>query len=385
MHTPEPARLAPPRGGPARGVARMNIERILDNRTLMPVACVPMDDRHGRDVLVVIAKLTWEVSAEGAAAIAVPQRTPRMADVPRSLEAWSSLQYASDLADEKPGTDVLMLGTAHPPPEATPGGKRATERDVTLRVQARHGAVQKTVRVHGPRVYYRSVLGVVPGPAAPLTPTPLVYELACGGRDTADPSRVIHDPRNPVGRGVAADRGRLVGTPAHQLEDPIDPTRPAAFGPIPAHWSPRRERAGTYDAAWQRQRAPLRPFDFDLRHHVTAPPELWSETPLEGDEPVDVLGATPEGLWRFRLPHYAPVFHAIERGESRVCPTHLDTLLIDTDTRTVELTWRVAVPLPRKTEHLQSIIVFASDELPADVRDALRRRLDDAAHEEARA
>lgn len=361
----------------------MNLDRLLDNRTVMPVTCIPMDDRHGHDVLVVIARLTWEISAEGAATLAVPQAAPRLADVPRSTETWSSLRYPGDLVDEKPGTDVLMLGTAYPPREPGPGGKPATQRDVTLRVQARHGVVQKTVRVYGQRVYYQGALGVTPGPAAPLTPTPLVYELAYGGRDASDPGRIVQDPRNPVGLGVAADRARLVGTPAHQLEDPRDPTQPAAFGPIPAHWSPRRERAGTYDAAWQRKRAPLRPLDFDPRHHAAAPPDLWSEIPLVGDEPVEVLGATPEGAWRFRLPRYAPVFQSVERGALREHPTHLDTLLIDADARTAELTWRVSVPLPRKTEHLETVLVVASDELPADVRAALRRRLAEVENEEA--
>lgn len=77
------------------------------------------------------------------------------------------------------------------------------------------------------------------------------------------------------------------------------------------------------------------------------------ETPLVGDEPVEVLGATPEGALRFRLPRYAPVFHSTVRGGTFAHETHMDTLLIDADERRVELVWRVSVRLPRKSEHLE--------------------------------
>jgi hypothetical protein len=360
----------------------LNVDRFLDNRTPMTVGLIPLADRHGREVLTVIAKLTWDVSPTGVASLAVPQPDVRFSEM-RAVEGiWSSVRYPSDIIDEKPGTDVVLVGTAHPPAD-----RQVTEMDVHLRVEAAPRPLEKTVRVFGQRIYYKAMLGVAPGPPAVLGKTPLLYELALGGRDESDPAKIVLDPRNPSGVGFATDKARLIGTRAPQLEVTDGKSAPAGFGPIPAHWSPRSERAGTYDKTWETKRAPLRPVDFDLRHNSVAHPDLWSETPLIGDEPVEVIGATPEGAWRFRLPRYAPVFASVilepdsadpTRPPKRVeaqHPTHLDTFVIDADARCVELTWRAAIPLPRKSELVRSIVVTASNELADGLWVAARIKL----------
>ena len=134
--------------------------------------------------------------------------------------------------------------------------------------------------------------------------------------DTTFPGLLV-ERRNPVGTGLAADPARLVGQRAPVIEDPLAaiPWRtPTGFGPIPASWSPRAEWMGTHDEAWRRERAPVRPIDFNPRASCAAPPDLWSEVPLTGDEPVEIVGATPEGVWRFQLPRYTPRFLATVRG-----------------------------------------------------------------------
>jgi hypothetical protein len=137
-------------------------------------------------------------------------------------------------------------------------------------------------------------------------------------------------------------------------------SEPAGFGPIARQWEPRRSLYGTRDASWQRSRQPVPPKDFDPRYNCAGHPDLWSETPLRGDEPIEILGATPEGAWRFRLPYYAPAFHVTIDGEEETYDTHLDTILIDiedTDERIVELSWRCCVRLPHKSERLEKIII----------------------------
>lgn len=344
----------------------------------MDVRCVPMDDRAGHEVLTVIAKMTWSVSPIGAATIARPISPVRIFDVYRA-GAFASLVFASDAVEEKPGTDVLLTGTAHPP------RGDVTKMNVTLRV-GRHGssagsgagagaagfAVDKTLTVHGPRVWIPGVLGLAPGPSGRLGPTPLVWELAYGGVDATDPERIETEPRNPAGTGFLERRKSLAGQPAPVIEDARAPIgsrspSPAGFAPLPPHWQPRSGRVGTLDESWKRDRAPLRPLDFDPRHHSSAPDDQWVETPLLGDEPIEVLGATPEGVWRFRLPRYSPVFHSTVRGETFEHQTHLDTLFIDADERRVELVWRARVRLPRKSEHLQKIVIYGSEALPEKV------------------
>ncbi len=347
----------------------MNLDDRCNNDTPMVVRCLVLEDRHGRDVVVVIAKLTWSVSAAGEATLG-PERPIRMGDERTGPGPWSSVRLPTDLCDEKPGTDVLLVGTAHPPP-----GSGATYVDVGLRVGSARRPIGKLVRVHGPRVWYESALGVAPGPAAPLAPTPLRYELAFGGVDESSPREPLVDWRNPSGTGIAHDRRALVGRPAPQLEDPAAPLgsrrpAPAGFGPIAPHWEPRAARAGTCDDDWRRERAPVRPADFDPRHHSAAPDDLWSPEPLEGDEPVEIVGATPEGAWRFALPRYFPRFAAEIRGARVDLDTHLDTLLIDADQRCVELVWRTSFLVPKRLALVDGIAVAGAAPLPRRVRAA---------------
>jgi len=342
-----------------------------------------MDDREGREVIVVIAKMTWAVSPLGAASIARPISPVRLADERVSDATHASLRLPSDAIEEKPGTDVLLVGTAYPMQAG------ATEQLVSLRVETGQTSLSKVLKVYGPRVWQPSMFGLAPGPAAKMAPTPLVYELAYGGIDTTDPTRLALEPRNLAGTGFFERRARLAGHAAPSIEDPRTPLSsrapaPAGFGPIPAHWSPRADRAGTRDEAWRRERAPLRPLDFDPLHNSCAPADQWLSTPLVGDEPVEILGATPEGAWRFRLPRYAPVFQATVRGQTFGVETHLDTFLIDADSRRVELTWRARIALPRKTEHLERVVVFGSARLPdAVVADLAARVFPRGAQKEA--
>jgi len=121
-----------------------------------------------------------------------------------------------------------------------------------------------------------------------------------------------------------------------------------------------------------------------VRFASFAHPDLWSPEPLRGDEPVEIVNAVPERVFRFRLPRYEPRFDVTQDGEERRWPTHLDTYLVDlTDpaARVVELTWRAAVPIPRKSERLERICVTNGTELPEGFYPALRRRLDERRRE----
>lgn len=336
----------------------MDFDQVCENRSAMSVRCLPMMDGRGADLVVVTAKMAYEIDASGRVVIAYAP--VRLHDV----MVGRSVRLPSDYLVEKPGTDVLLVGTAYPPPH-----KAVTEMLVRVRV----GPVSKTVRVHGARVYQRhGARSVAPGAATPLAPTPLVYERAYGGVDESNPALPLIERRNPVGTGVARDPLSLLGTPAPQLEDPLAPLdsaspAPAAFGPTGPDWEPRRRFAGAHDERWRRERAPVPPADWSPRHNCSAPEGLWSEAPLVGNEVVEVVGATPEGLWHFQLPRYTPLFGATVRGKRSLLATHLDTFLIDADARRVELCWRAALPLPRKAEFVEAITVVGSEPLPLDV------------------
>ncbi len=317
---------------------------------------VPMKDKDGRGLFVVILKYTFAVDRWGRVGLAEDDPAePYPVDVCHGDDpAQSSIKKPSDLADAKPGTDVILIGHAHPP------HGQATQVDVRLSM----GPIRKTVRAHGLRVFQRAALGGVgPGPARPIrAPIPLVYERAWGGVDASDPERPLAEAKNHVGRGVARDPKTLIDTEAPELEDPAHPIGsrsviPACFGAIHRHWQPRASFAGTYDERWIEARMPLLPEDFDPRYHVTVPPDQWSPVPLKGNEPIEILNATPEGEWRFQLPRLAPAFQATIGGVTSEHRTHLDTVLIDADAERVELTYRAAIPTPRKLELLQQIAI----------------------------
>ncbi|MFO0758406.1 MAG: DUF2169 domain-containing protein [Byssovorax sp.] len=337
----------------------MDFDRICERRSWMTVRCLPMEDHRGAPVVVVVAKMAYRVSPRGAVRVSVaPVRQHSVPGGPRG-----SVRYPSDYVFEKPGTDVLLVGTATPPAD-----RPVTEMDVSLRV----GLLDKALRVYGPRVFYQGVLGVAPGPPGRLEPTPLIWELAYGGRDESITDRWAVEPRNPIGMGFAVDRNRLIGTLAPPIEEARSPlsgprAAPGGFGPIGPDFEPRQRYAGTFDERWRRERAPVLPADFDVRHNSVAPPGLWSATPLLGNEPVEVIGATPEGVWRFKLPPYEPSFASVIQGVRKEHETHLDTFLIDADERTVELTWRVCIPLPKKAERVEKLEVQTTMTLPESV------------------
>lgn len=322
---------------------------------------VPVKTKEGRDRLAVVLKMSFRVDAGGRPTIDPEGPEPYVADVLNEGDpSHASIRKPSDLFDERPGTDVLLVGHAH-------ALTRASHVDVSMRV----GPVAKTVRVFGPRVWTLAAGGrLAPSSARPFVdPVPLLYELAWGGLDLSDPEKPYGEMRNTVGRGAVRDVHSLVDQPAVQIEFPDHPTSgrdnvPAGLGAIHRHWQPRAAFAGTYGQAWMDTKMPLLPDDFDNRFHVSVPPDQWSSTPLRGDEPIEVKGATPEGRWTLGLPriHLGVTSFALgQRSEHR---THLDTVLIDADEMRVELTWRAAVPLPRKYEMLEWVQIVQKRVLP---------------------
>jgi len=318
-----------------------------------------MKSKDGHDVLVVLMKYTFVVSPAGAVEIDSTNgdgALPTLVDEYNGEDAAAcSIRKPSQLYDAKPGTDVLLIGHAHPPLHG-----RATHVDVGLRV----GPIEKKIRAYGLRVWQTGTFGgLSPGPALHIDePIPLVYELAWGGMDASDPEEVVAEPRNLVGRGVAREWRKLIGQPAAQLEDPHNPigshaVAPACFGAIHRHWQPRMGFAGTYDDVWMETRMPLPPEDFDERYHVSVPPDQWSPTPLRGDEPFEITGATPEGRWAFQLPRIALGVSSVIANQRAEHRSQLDMILIDADSGRIELSFRAVVRLPRKFEMLDKLVV----------------------------
>ena len=268
----------------------------------------------------------------------------------------SSIKYPSDLCLSKPSTDVLIVGNA-----MAPYRQPTAELDVAIRV----GLVQRRLKVFGPRAWYRSGRKMVLTPPTTFEEMALQWERAWGGSDYAtDPERPLEEARNPNGVGVVRDERELEGTAGPAVEDPdaliVDHKTsppPAGVGAIKRSWAPRRNYAGTYDEAWMKERMPLAPMDFDERFNQSAPPAQVSPQPMRGGERVEVLNMHPEGPIAFELPRvhwFVGLQTADALTEHR---PQLDTVVLEPNARSVDLTWRSTITLPRRAIDMRHVQV----------------------------
>jgi len=327
----------------------------LKNRTTFSAMLLPAPDPDGIDSVYTVVKGTFTLGKRIAPAEA--QVPVVLADTYAGEPGKSSLKAASDLGLVKPGTDVLLMGTAH-----APGGRRVDQMDVSLRV----GPVRKTVRIFGDRVWRAGVLASSPSPPEPFVNMSLVWERAFGGTDQSEgPSPQLEgEDRNPAGSGFRSGKGEkpIEGLRLPNLEDPRrlisswrDRPAPVAFAPLCPHWEPRRTYAGTYDQQWMERRMPYLPKDFDNRFFQLAPPDLVAPGYLEGGEPVEIHGATPEGLSHFNLPRYrVQVVYRLDNVR-RMRPAHLDAVLIEPDEKRLVLVWRASFSCDKKLLRVREV------------------------------
>jgi hypothetical protein len=315
-------------------------------------------DKAGAYVWIVGVKATFGVGAGGKLTLLDEQPPLLLAPEYAGEPGRSSLKYEAELGPPRPTTDLVVRGEAH-----APGGRPAPTVPVRLRV----GELEKTIVVHGDRVYQSERSGLTTSRPRPFVARPIVYEDAFGGSDLAqpDPRRQRMDLRNPVGKGVAVDPRRLHGQPAHAIEYPqADPASrgPAGFGPLASYWSPRRELAGTYDQKWETARKPFLPDDYDERWLLCAPADQRPPRHLTGGERVQLLNLTAEGKLEFELPKifltFASRFGSV-RQEHR---SRLAAVVIEPEVPAVKLVWLTSLVVPpTRVDDLDETVV---DEKP---------------------
>jgi hypothetical protein len=322
------------------------------NATSFAALAVPFHDHRGADVVVVLAKATFVKRGAGLA-LADEQIPVRLRDVPTDPDAVeegreSSLRYPSDVGGEKPGADIVVVGSAVSP-------RPVTSVDVAVRAPDR----RMSLRVHGERVFYQGALGLKIGPAAAFEQAAITYERAHGG--TSKDGSII-DWRNPAGRGAHARASELDGAPAPSIEDPAHPIEgaraaiPVSFGAIATWWLPRRDLMGTADAAWQAERMPLPPLDFDPRFYQVAHPSLQMDRHLQPGDVLAAHGLCEEGLFQITVPDLRLIAHLRRADAPPVSlPLVLDTALLEPGSARIELTFRRVVPLGRGATLLKEV------------------------------
>ncbi len=320
------------------------------NATTFAALDVPLADQNGRAVVVAIVKASFSVLDDGQL---VPLAQPvhiRVNDElhdPESSEG--SIRLPTDVCVEKHGTDVIVVGEAIALRPVTVMDVAVKVRDVTV-----------PLRVHGERFFYRGLLGVMIGKAAPFERKPIVYEKAYGG--VSDDGWVV-ESRNRAGVGVAKSKSELVDKPAPQIEHPArahtsanEHHPPMGFGAIRSHWSPRLEHAGTFDATWESTRMPAMPLDFDVRANNQAHPSLIFDRHIAPGDRVSIVGMTTSGALSFSIPALNVLLRARSdvSGRLEVRPP-IDTILIEPGERRIELVVRKAFPQGRGKDKLREI------------------------------
>lgn len=183
---------------------------------------------------------------------------------------WNFLgeEMASPMIDEgvaKLTPEFLVHGRAFPPPG----------RSDACAVRAQFAGRQKSLLVFGDRFWER---GTASAPGS-FTEMPIDWAHAYGGADHAS---------NPLGKGMAADKGRHalpnIERPDTPLRSPDQRVEPAGFGMLqPTH--PQRARyRGTYDDSYLKTHAPGFAPDLDWKFFNLAPQDQWLDEPLKGDE-----------------------------------------------------------------------------------------------------
>ncbi len=286
------------------------------NLTSHPARELVLLDREGDEWHVVLAKTTWTRAGE----VASEQFDVALAD---EIGEGGALIKPSDVALERTGTSVLCSGAVMAP---------------TARLEV--GRVRRPIRAYGERRWERRAGAWTAVEVSPFAPVDARFENAFGGSSGA-----IRFEENPVGRGFWREASGidpadialpLVEDAARPLGAPGDDAPPLSLFPVSRAWSPRRERAGTYDEGWKLERAPLLPEDFDPRAMNVAQDESMAEPFLRGGETFVIENIGRAGVVSGALPR--PLLRAFWR--TRVIAPCVDVVTFKPEQDRVVLTLR---------------------------------------------
>lgn len=329
----------------------------ITNHTPFPMLCYEGRGVDDEPFDTVVARVTLTLGSHRVLRLAQQQTPLALRDEYLGDSVRSSVRTESDLAPRKVAADVVVVGSAH-----APGGVARASWPVRVKV----GALDKHLRVTGPRAWVRGASGYTLTEPEPCTAVPMRYEHAFGGVARQGDTEHTY-AANPVGVGyvpsVADERRERIEAP--RIEDPRDPVtelgktyRPEGVGVWGRTCPPRLQRAGTYDDAWQRTRWPVLPADFDYAYWNCAHPDLVAPHRLRGDEDIVLEGFDPAGARRHQLPGHEVFLllgHTPDEGEVRAMS--LDTLVLDLERAQAVMVYRLVIPWPRP-EWLELRMVF---------------------------
>ena len=328
----------------------------IENRTACAAETLFSNNERFQPIVTPIVKASYFIGQDGSLEFAYDQQVPvdlkgEFVGDPEN----SSYIYEPECAFIKPSTDVVIIGDAVSPRGAVP------ELDVTIEV----GSLRKHLKIFGDRYWVPNATCYYATEPDNFERLPIIWENAFGGWDRRNPQNPQFEARNPVGKGfyIAENDPGDAPLPLPNIEDPrqlirkiSDRPQPAGSGYTLPQWQPRAAYAGTYDQAWEQHLSPRLPKDFDRRFFNGASPGLIAPDYLRGDEPVVIRNMTEDGLLSFYLPGVRPPQCSITLRHARhTVNLFLDTVIISTNTRLLELIWRNYLPLARGPHDVERI------------------------------
>jgi hypothetical protein len=163
-----------------------------------------------------------------------------------------------------------------------------------------------------------------------------------------------------VGCGVVSQSNHREGQACPNFEYPHgDPkkTGPAGFGAIDSFWSPRRELQGTYDEAWEKNRRPLLPEDWDPRSLLCSPEDQRPESHIHGGEPVELVNLTPNCRLCFALPKVYLTFRTRIDRRTEEHRAKLSTVIIEPDHPRVIMVWQTSLACATDVDYLEETVI----------------------------
>jgi len=334
----------------------------LENNTPYKAELALIADENGRDVMLVLAKQTYDINANGELTLAEEQADICFEGEYFGEPGQSSLKIAPEANFCKLATDVVLIGQAY-----APHGQPVTELDAGVKI----GPMQQHVKIIGDRVWEKRVTAGVANwfmtaPQA-FTTMPLIFENAFGGQDlTPDEEKhYAYEPRNLIGKGVIAKDSKLDAVPLPNIEDPknmiqspSDRPQPMGCGFVSPDWQPRLAYSGTYDKNWEQTRLPLLPTDFKREFFNAAHPLLTAKGFLQGNEPVLLVNVCQQGSMKFVLPGQKPQMQfKFQYEDPQDLSVELDTVIINTDDMQATLLWRATQDVFDRIYEMEKIFV----------------------------
>ncbi len=288
----------------------------------------------------VVLKATFGLVHDGPARLIAPVEIIRKDSHHDKLPS-RSLEAASETAPYLPNAGVTLSGHAY-----APGGRPVPAMAVRIALMREELLLDKTLHVYGDRS------PSAPAHATPFQRMPILYERAFGGAGVE---------ANPVGVGAAP------GSALPNVVDPVDPSRPAGFGPISRYWQARKSLAGAGVRKKLEETVAEIADDFDWRYLQAAPLDQQLER-LLADEWITLDGLHP-ALPRLetQLPGARALAHVHEVGPHGAGPAQVlamvaDTLTIDADRQCCSVVWRGHFPVADEAA-LAALKIFAGIEI----------------------